>query len=188
MFRGVVGLVLVGVLAFIGSAQPVSASHPEDVTILVGDFWFCAPEFTAGVCVTDVQVGATVTWDFSPMGLNTLHTTTECGAACPPAGTPLWDSGLVGPGPGGPGDPTAHTFDTPGTYIYFCSVHPFTMNGQVNVGPVGGIAEIVDPAGVPLDTSGSSSGPSTAIVVLAAGAAVALGLSGAAWRARRRLR
>lgn len=186
LVRAIIGFAIVSVLAFLSftAAPSASASHPEDVTILVGDFWFCEPAFQSGMCITDIQAGATVTWDFSPMSIFEIHTTTEL------SGTPLWDSGNVGPGPGGPGDPTSYTFNTPGVYSYTCTVHPFTMNGQINVGSVGGIAEIVEPAGLPLDAGESSSGPSIAIIFFATGAAVALaaGLGSAGWHIRRRLR
>jgi hypothetical protein len=53
--------------------------------------------------------------------------------------------------------------------------------------PVGGIAELPDAAGMPLETPGSS-GPSTGVLAGIAGAvtAGAVALSGAAWYARRR--
>ena len=178
-------------VAVFSMAQPAAASHPEDVTVEVGDFWFCDQSFQGGTCVTNILEGATVTWDFSPMGILELHTTTECGPACPPelAYTPLWDSGLVGPGPGGAGDPTSYTFNTPGTYDYFCEVHPFTMSGQVVVGSVGGIAEIDTSAGAAAAAAEASPGSNSLTILLTAGlvAATAATLGGTAWYARRRL-
>ena len=125
------------------------------------------------------------------MGVLEFHSTKECGPSCPPeiGYTPLWDSGLVGPGPGGTGDPTSYTFNTPGVYNYFCQVHPFTMNGQVVVGSVGGIAEIDTPGDAALEAADAASGWSALTILLTAGlgAAGAATLGGTAWYARRRL-
>ena len=123
------------------------------------------------------------------MGILEFHTTTECGAGCPPTNNPLWDSGLVGPGPGGAGDPTSYTFNTPGVYDYYCEVHPFTMNGQIVVGSVGGIAEIDTPADAALEALEAASGwsaPAILLTTVAGAAAAALGI-GMAWYVRRRL-
>ena len=178
---------LVGGIAVFSMAQPAAASHPKDVTVLVGDFWFCDPTFQGGTCVTNILEGATVTWDFSPMGIIEFHTTTECGAGCPPTNNPLWDSGQVGAGPGGPGDPTSYTFNTPGVYDYYCEVHPFTMKGQVVVGSVGGIAEIDISAGGAIDALEPASGSSALTILVTAGAAAAAVGVGMAWYVRRRL-
>ncbi len=191
MIRTIPILALVALFSVFSMAQPAAATHPKDVTVEVGDFWFCDPSFQNGTCVTNILAGATVTWDFSPMGILEKHTTTECGPACPPevAYTPLWDSGSVGTGPGGPGDPTLYTFNTPGVYNYFCEVHPFTMKGQVVVGPVGGIAEIDVPAGASPAAAEAGSGLSALTIILTAGAGAvaAATLGGTAWYARRRL-
>ena len=196
MFRVVFGLIIIASLTLIGSTQTASAAGPEDVTIEVGDSglfdnWFCAPEFggAGNVCVTEVMTGATVTWDFSGLSGMQTHTTTECGASCPPAGTPLWDSGNVGPLPGGPGDPTAYTFTTPGIYIYYCTTHPLTMNGRIIVGSVGGVAEIDTAAAAALEAAEAGSGTSGTATAIAIATAVALtaGLAGAAWYTRKRL-
>ena len=183
MRRIVLGLAIIAALALIGSAQPASASHPK-VTIAVGGFYFCDPEFHLGLCETDIAAGTTVTWEFTG-----AHTTTECGDPCGPTTppNPLWDSGHLTTG-----DTFSYTFNTPGVYNYFCRIHPLFMFGQINVGPagpsVGGVAEIDAAAGAGLDASGPYTGTSSFATAIAIATAVALvaGLIGAAWFARRR--
>jgi hypothetical protein len=136
------GLVLGLVFGALGLGQ-VAAEDPVDVEILVGDFWFCGPQYDGGVCPTMIEPGDTVLWDFSPTGEFELHTATDCGADCDnPTAQPLFDSGLVGPGPGGPGDPYKFTFDTTGVYQYYCEVHPFSMRGVITVGGDGLIGDV----------------------------------------------
>ena len=135
------------------------------------------------VGLTDVDTGATVTWNIVS---GIYHTITECGADCDtPTATPLWDSGMVFPG--GTFD---FRFDTPGVYKYRCNNHPITMRGQITVsGAVGGVAEIDAGAGAGLDASQQGSGTGATATAIAAAAAVALvaGLVGVAWYTRRRL-
>ena len=108
------------------SASP-TATAQETTTVAVGDIWFCNDSFSAGVCETTISVGDTVSWDFS--GAQIPHTTTDCGADCDdPTATPLWDSGLVVDG-----SKYAFTFDTPGTYLYYCAVHPTLQRGRIIV-------------------------------------------------------
>ena len=185
MFRMVLGLAIIASITLIGSTQTASASHPK-VTIEIGTYYFCDPEFQLLVCETDIAAGTTVTWDFLLGG----HTTTDCGGPCGPLPppTPLWDSGLVSAG-----GSYSFTFNTPGVYSYFCSNHSFFMFGQINVGPagpaVGGVAEIDSAAGAGLDASASDAATSSVATALAIATAVALvaGLIGTAWFARRRL-
>jgi hypothetical protein len=177
---------LAGALALGG--QQASAAGPSDEVILVGDFWFCNATYQGGVCPTTIDVGDTVEWDFSPMGQFEIHTATDCGANCgSPTGTPLFDSGLVGPGPGGPNDPYKFTFNTPGTYYYFCEVHPFTMLGEINVGGVGGVSEIDPVAGAPAEASQDEDKQHDLIGAVAGTAvAAAIGLVSLGVYARRR--
>ena len=182
MLRVFLGLAIVSFLAFLSPLSSASASHPDDVKIVGGDFgWFCSIAFFDSVCETDVQTGATVTWNLSVL----LHTTTECGADCDfPTATPLWDSGNISNGS------FDYQFDTPGVYKYYCKQHPISMRGEITVsGSVGGVAEIDGAAGAPLEASEPASGASaiaTASAVAMAAALVAA-LGGAAWFTRRRL-
>ena len=187
-------LLLIG--ATVLSAQ--SAVAQETVTIQVGDndadqWWFCDPSFFNGVCETTINVGDTVAWNFSSAGLP--HTTTECGASCPPGGgyTSLWDSGFV-PAEGGTFE---HTFDQPGEYLYYCQVHPVEMRGRIIVqdaqpaptnAPTDGQATATPTAGgtqFPQTGTGADAGSSGGWLVLAmlAGAGVALvGLGAVSYR------
>lgn len=97
------------------------------VTIPVGDLWFCDSSYEDGVCETVVEAGTTVVWDFS--SADAPHTTTECGANCDnPTGSPLWNSGIISNG-----SSFQYTFTAPGSYLYYCQVHPQSMRGRIVV-------------------------------------------------------
>ncbi len=78
--------------------------------ISIEDFRFQPPDLT-------VPVGATVTWTNDEAGI--AHTTT--------ADDGTWNSGSLQPG-----DAFEMTFDQPGTYSYFCSIHP-SMQATITV-------------------------------------------------------
>lgn len=100
------------------------------VRVQVGDIWFCNASFQGGVCDTKINVGDTVTWDFT--GANIAHTATECGASCAdPTNNPLWDSGLIGPN--SPSRIFSFTFTQAGTYLYYCQAHPGQQRGRIVV-------------------------------------------------------
>jgi alcohol dehydrogenase (cytochrome c) len=61
-----------------------------------------------------VPAGTTVTW-------------TNAGPATHTSTSQAWDTGDIAPG-----ESASVTFDTPGTYVYYCTPHPF-MLGQVTV-------------------------------------------------------
>ena len=69
----------------------------------------------------EVSTGATVTWTNED---DIQHTAT---AGAPDAPTEEFDVALDGAGASG-----SHTFDTPGTYAYFCEVHN-SMLGEIVV-------------------------------------------------------
>lgn len=115
----------------IGPASWSTAHAEQKVTVTVGDRWFCAPELDGGVCDTTIQVGDTVSWDFS--GANEPHTSTECGATCNspvPAAQALWNSDFV---LGGTQAPFEFTFTQAGTYLYYCQIHPTEQRGRIIV-------------------------------------------------------
>lgn len=119
-----VGLALA--LAAIAGATS-SASAQETITIPVGDVWFCSSDYQGAVCGTEIGAGDTVVWDFSAAAAP--HTTTACGASCDsPSSSPLWDSGTVSNG-----GTYAYTFTEPGTYLYYCSIHPTLQRGRIVV-------------------------------------------------------
>lgn len=99
----------------------------DTTTVIVGDNWFCDASYFGGFCDTTITAGDTVVWDY-PAG-STVHTVTDCGADCDsPTDSPAFDSGLFGVG-----ESFSRNFDTPGTYLYYCEVHPFDMFGRVIV-------------------------------------------------------
>ncbi len=96
-------------------------------TVAVGDIWFCNETFEGGVCETTINVGDTVVWDFA--GAKLPHTTTTCGDSCDePTETPRWDSALINDG-----TTFEYQFNEPGTFLYFCAVHPFLQRGIMHV-------------------------------------------------------
>lgn len=86
-----------------------NVANAAGVGVNIVNFAFQAPSIT-------VRVGDTVTWtNVSP----TFHTTTST--------TSVWNSGTLSPG-----QTFAFTFNTVGTYTYFCAIHT-SMQGTVNV-------------------------------------------------------
>jgi len=190
----------------VATALMVSATSSyaaETVNVRAGDYWFCDPSFHLQVCTTTVRAGDTVMWDFS--GSNEPHTTTECGADCDrPSGSPLWDSGLIDVG----GPPFTRTFDAPGSYLYYCRVHPIDMRGRIVVeaaaampGPTSQPApDGGDDATLPAATPGpaldalppAGSGPQAALSAGGVAAALSSGglalLGAGAWSRMRRSR
>ena len=119
------GLSLIAAAALLLPAQAGGAFAQSTATIEVGDLYFCDPSYEGGVCETTVDAGDTVEWQFAG---SQLHTSTECGGdldGCPEPH--LWDSGFLNSGS------FSFTFDSPGTYLYRCQVHPDEMRGQVVV-------------------------------------------------------
>jgi plastocyanin len=80
------------------------------VNVVVSDNYFKPQKIT-------VPVGTTVRWANSGRHHHTV--TSETG---------LWNSDEMAPG-----ERHSHTFTAPGTYPYFCEVHPHEMRGVVNV-------------------------------------------------------
>ncbi len=97
------------------TAPPVVLS-PAVQNVTVANFAFSPSSVT-------IPAGTTVHWVFS----QGVHTTTS-GDCCNPDGT--WDSDLHGQG-----SSFDFTFNTPGTYPYFCQVHGAMMTGSVTVTP-----------------------------------------------------
>ena len=78
----------------------------------------------------EVDAGATVTWRNRDVGAHTVTAGTveqeAAGVTPEPDGT--FDSGELAKG-----DAFEQTFDEPGTYTYFCALHPATMRGEIRV-------------------------------------------------------
>jgi plastocyanin len=122
---------------------------PEIDTVMIEDYLYEFGDFSEGETdIPRVRAGQSITFDNSPdapLENGIWHTITSCalppcnrstGIAYPLAdGDVQFDSGQLGTG----GPPTAErvTWDTPsdlqpGTYSYFCRVHPF-MRGAFRV-------------------------------------------------------
>lgn len=124
------------------------AEAEETVTVLVGNIWFCdeSYQYPPTPCETVIDVGDTVVWDFTPAYLDDpdcvdcIHTATHCGDDCDdPTNDPLWDSGTL---PYVAEDIFTYefTFEQPGTFQYYCQIHPLVHRGRIVVQAAGGVA------------------------------------------------
>jgi plastocyanin len=128
-----------------------SAAAPQAFSATVGDiFYDYNGNMTGDVTI---HAGDTVTWTNTGFDGHTVSAL--------PGQTDFFDSGIMFNG-----DTFQHTFNTPGTYVYYCEVHSFVNNG-VAVGPQVGTVTVLP---VPEPT----------------GAGVMVMLAGAAATARRR--
>jgi plastocyanin len=123
----VIGFVLSGVFVGLlanGSVLAIgaSANTPANITIVSGAYnpgakLFYSPEnFT-------VKVGTTVTWVNDDPVTHTVTSTTV------PSGAKSFTSGFLAYE-----NEFSYTFTVPGTYYYYCTIHPF-MTGTVTVTP-----------------------------------------------------
>jgi plastocyanin len=106
-------LVVSALLAWLASPIPISADVARQSDDERG---VAISAFTFEPAVLDINVGESVTW------VNTdgvPHTSTA-------ALNHLWGHLLTS------ADAFTYTFDTPGTYAYFCEMHP-AMVGSINV-------------------------------------------------------
>jgi glucose/arabinose dehydrogenase/plastocyanin len=119
----VLGLAVLGATLF-----AAGSSSAATVTVEAGSDWFCDVSFENGMCDTSVGVGDIVSWDV----VEGLHTVTECDETFVPANcgqTGQFDSGLMGSG----APLFEQTFNTPGTFEYYCELHQDQMRGRVIV-------------------------------------------------------
>lgn len=120
-------LSILGFIAFIvfGTASPAGG---QPTTVVIGDNWYCEASFENGVCETTIDAGTTVLWDYASG--NTVHTVTECGDSLDDCNPPsrLWHSGSLASG-----QTFSRTFDTVGTFLYRCQIHPQQMRGRIVV-------------------------------------------------------
>lgn len=107
-------ILLLVALAMLAGAVRAGAST---VTVTVG------PDKSFHEASTTVNVGDTVRWAWDTM--NTIPHTTTSGVPGSPDG--VWDSPTMTSGS------FDHTFTSPGTYYYYCKVHPTQMTGTVTV-------------------------------------------------------
>jgi plastocyanin len=114
-----------------------TAARAANATVNVNDFSF--NDSSSGTGQTTINVGDTVTWSW----MQGQHSTSSgictggsgggggcydncSGGSCAPDG--VWDSGVLSAG-----QSFSRTFDTAGTYHYYCSIHGSMMTGQVIV-------------------------------------------------------
>lgn len=121
-WRQAIALVVVaaGLAACGGDDESDSATATEVVIELVA----FAPE------QLEVEAGTTVTWQQRDIGDHTVTSgTVEQGSSgVTQVPDDEFDSGLLST------DATfRHTFEEPGTYPYFCELHPATMRGEIRV-------------------------------------------------------
>jgi len=166
--------VVVGAFAF------GSTASADDTTVDAGSNWFCSSQYDGGVCDTNITAGDTVTWNF----IQGFHTATQCGAdfsPCPLSGG--FDSDIVDPGL-----TYSRTFDTAGTYWYYCALHPSDMKGRIIVaeatpsptaaptdGATAAPTQAATPAGIPATGGppGESGVATGALLALGAGLLIA---------------
>src|SRR5689334_7726202 len=126
--RAVLVLIVVSLSGRGVANAAVRAQPAEPTTVKMTHFTFDPPTVT-------VPAGSTVTWTYDEVatdlqpGCESLEFRLVPGVACPghsttavdfgSDGAPLWDSGVHR----ADGFPYSHTFNTPGTYAYYCVVH-----------------------------------------------------------------
>lgn len=77
-----------------------------------------------------VPAGTTVTWRQTDAG---FHTVTSGGVAQGSAGVTAEPDGTFDSGRIAKGDTFEFTFQDPGTYPYYCAIHPATMRAEIAV-------------------------------------------------------
>ena len=77
-----------------------------------------------------VTAGSTVTWNQMDPGVHTITSGTVAQGASGVTGQP---DGMFASGEIATGKKYTNTFSEPGTYKYFCEIHPATMTGEITV-------------------------------------------------------
>ncbi len=154
--RRVLYLLALSLMALSLIVPSAGAQQAQTATVNMRDNYFDQANIT-------VPAGTTVTWVQSG---NNSHTTTSYDG--------LWDSGLL---PAGSGQTFSFTFNTPGTYRYFCRPHEAVgMVGTVTVTGGGDTTAAAQPS-MP-----TTSGPS----LLLPAAALLMGSGVLGWTVLRR--
>jgi plastocyanin len=107
--RLLAALMLVALAAVVSLGSGGTVQAQEDASVDIVDFAFDASSIT-------VEVGSTVTWTNAG---DATHTVTS-------------DDGSFDSGDLASGETFSFTFDEPGTYTYFCAIHP-DMVGEIVV-------------------------------------------------------
>jgi plastocyanin len=134
-------------VAALAALSPCAAAGDQMVQV--------GPGISFSPATLTVAPGETVTWSFQA-----FHTSTSDSQT----GPENWDSGFLSSGT------FSHTFQTPGTYSYYCAVHSYAggtvMNGVVVVSGVGATAT---PTPTRTETPTATSTPPTGSTPTAAG-------------------
>src|SRR5215831_14876392 len=134
----VIVLIVVGVSVYILFQPPATNTTGTPVSIwdtsgqCAQGMNNCGFKDANGVVNVTITAGTTIKWTNN--GAST-HTTTSCDSGhvsaqgCPGGNTSseVWDSGILNPGA-----TFSHTFNTKGTFAYYCTLHPW-MHGEIIV-------------------------------------------------------
>jgi plastocyanin len=101
-----------------------SAAATDDASVTIELVAFKPPELS-------VDAGATVTWTNEDPGAHTVTSGTVEQDATGAAATSA--DGTFASGQLENGKTFSFSFDEPGTYAYFCEIHPATMRGEIQV-------------------------------------------------------
>ena len=138
MGSGLGGLLAAGALVFLFDPTELRA----DQTVQVGPSTVFSPS------TVTVSPGEAVIWNFQAFHTSTSDTS---------AGPEVWDSGFLSSGT------FSHTFQTPGSYPYYCQVHSVpggtVMNGVVQVLGAG-----VTPTSTPIPPTSTPSESTTPVL------------------------
>ncbi len=133
--RGVAAALAVVTLALLGACGGASGGNARAEAPAPSDG--AAPDNTVTMEliryrpeVLDITAGTTVTWLQKDAGVHTVTSglVEQGGGGVTKVPDGRFDSGEIATG-----KTFSFTFDQPGTYRYFCSVHPATMRGEVQV-------------------------------------------------------
>lgn len=113
-----------------GTTNPPPPPPPTEVAaeVIVGDDFFEDPDGNRnGEASVTIQVGETVRWNYSS-GVR-AHTVTSGEGASGTAGDGIPDGAAesIDSGQLNPGDTFEFTFETAGTWTYFCEIHSGVM-------------------------------------------------------------
>ena len=113
---------------------PNAEAQDDTMTVSIQDFFFSPANIT-------VQPGTSVTWVNNGQAPHTVTATDPAGA---------FDSGTLQPG-----ESFSFTFKQPGTYAYYCTIHPF-IKGTVTVGGGGEVSAMASASATPMASASAT--------------------------------
>jgi plastocyanin len=140
-------LALVGIAMLAGATFALGAAAPAGATVTSVSI----TEYQFAPVVVSINVGDTVTWTNNG---TIQHTVTA-------------DSGAFDAGSLDPGQTFSHTFDTPGSYAYYCQFHGGPGGSGMSGTVVVRAATTTVPATTPSSVPGTTAGPGTTHVDIA---------------------